>query len=216
MLVADLVSQDGDLKEAGIIWPLTWELADVIVSDLKSWIEGQVNIVELGAGTGVLSMELHARLQHYKQGITIATDLPHVVGLTRLNIEKCRSMYVEREIIAQPLAWGDLADIDQVLSRVRVDLLLLCEGCYWGGWDLLQSDTRSLLSTTFKQLKPRVIWIALTIRDLDREVGFILRLLDEWQAVWWRISRSQMSNFKMEMLSVGMGDKILLKLQRIS
>ena len=104
----------------------------------------------------------------------LATDLPSVVPLLRRNIERVPASCNAR---AAELSWG--CELDAALASP--DVVLCCELAYWGGWSLLQDDTRLPLRRTLRALGGTVFF-AFTLRDADRELGFVraLQVEDGW------------------------------------
>jgi hypothetical protein len=99
----------------------------------------------------------------------VATDLPCVLPLMHANAARGGG-----RVRAQSLPWG-------VDTALRADVVLCCECLYWGGWDLLQDDTRAPLRRTLGQLAGphTIVFLAFTVRDAARELGFVRSLLAE-------------------------------------
>ena len=104
----------------------------------------------------------------------VATDLPSVVPLLCRNVARVPA---SRNARAAELSWG--CELDAALARP--DVVLCCELAYWGGWSLLRDDTRLPLRQTLRALGGTVFF-ACTLRDADRELGFVraLQADDRW------------------------------------
>ena len=134
---------------------------------------------QLGAGTGALSC---AVANAYEGVDVVATDLPSVLPLLQRNVARCcargdvRGATAGRVRVA-PLPWGGLLD-----GFESVDVVLCCDCLYWGGWDVLQTDTLLPLRRTLCALAGpgrAAVYIAFTARDGERELGFVRTLLRE-------------------------------------
>jgi hypothetical protein len=99
----------------------------------------------------------------------VATDLPCVLPLLQANAARCGGL-----VRALSLPWG-------AETALEPDVVLCCECLYWGGWDLLHDDTRAPLRRTLRALTlpHTVVFLAFTVRDAARELGFVRSLLDE-------------------------------------
>jgi len=162
------IVEDRELREAGVLWPVTTDVAAVLMDEFPDeQLQGK-RVLELGAGTGALGIAAAA----LGARVTL-TDLAAVVPLTTQNV-KLNSGTLARggSAVVKVHCWGEsTAELEPPF-----DVILACETLYWGGWDLFQDDTRegqfkTLLSCS--KLDTKII-VGFTIRDKQREVGFLL------------------------------------------
>mmetsp|Transcript_17903 Transcript_17903/g.24762 ORF Transcript_17903/g.24762 Transcript_17903/m.24762 type:complete len:243 (+) Transcript_17903:77-805(+) len=198
------VSQDPELQEAGKLWPCTFSLADLIQVEFPGEGLRGKRVLELGAGTGALGIAVAARWENIE---VVITDLEDVLPLLNTNLELNRaSVSGAAQICVMEHRWGDEVS---ALGRTP-DVLLACETLYWGGWDLLQDDTREALLKSFLSLSNAntKILVGFTIRDAKRELGFIRSCFE-----YFHCRLSQM--MKRGLDEVDNGDEVLLVLTRI-
>ena len=113
----------------------------------------------------------------YEDVTVLATDLPAVLPLLQRNTARCRGGAGAVRAVALP--WG--AGLVGPDAPPHVDIVLCCECAYWGGWDVLQADTRAPLRATLRALcSPRTrLFFAFTLRDAERELGLLRALCAE-------------------------------------
>ncbi len=178
----DVESDTDTLAEAGRLWPLTLQLAAFVAAELPPphGLRADQTVLELGAGTAALSCAL--ALAYPSVGDVCATDLPAVVPLMQRNA--ARNGLAGR-VRAASLPWGDDAALASVLPS-GASLVLCCECVYWGGWSLLDEDTREpLRRTLLAACGPRATcFFAFTVRDSGRELGFIKALVEQDGFAW--------------------------------
>lgn len=165
---------DAGLREAGKLWPVTHVLAAFLQTE--AWFTGgrAVHVVELGAGTGALGIGLQLALP---MATVVLTDLPCVLPLVRLNIERCcgaGAAWPQARALCWGEAWGETADVRERWPEV----VLACECLYWPAASLLEDDTRALLRCTLSAFAARgaTVYLAFTVRDAARELGFAAEL----------------------------------------
>jgi len=194
-----LVACEPALAEAGRVWPLTVALADFVVAQRGTPPHATKLLVELGAGTGALACLL---AQALPRADFVMTDLPHVLPQLQRTVEL--NGLCER-VSVRALPWGE--PVPAALGGASA--VLLCECLYWGGWSLLDADTRAPLRSTLRQLcgSDTDLFLAFTIRDTERELGVIRALLDEDGFEVW-------ASAGVDWVSAVEGDTVVLALRR--
>lgn len=168
------VQADEKLAEAGRVWPLTCTLCEFAVAFAereRSLLHAGARLLELGGGTGALACLLALA---FPSSAVVTTDLQHVVPLA-LRTVALNELHARVAVV--PLSWGESAPPE----ACRPDALFLCECLYWGGWTLLDSDTRQPLRATLLELAGpfTFVFIAFTVRDAERELGFLCQLVEQ-------------------------------------
>lgn len=116
-------------------------------------------VIELGAGTGALSValalagaaevtctDLACHLERMKA--TLLANLPAMGDGTAGHPDRTRRGVVR---VAE-LRWGDVAGCKRVRGERRYDLIVMSEVLYWPASDLFEEDTRDLLKVTLLEL----------------------------------------------------------------
>jgi hypothetical protein len=164
------------LAEAGRLWPLTALMADFVAAEHPPpyGLRGQ-RVLELGGGTAALACALARAYE--SSAFVCSTDLPHVLPLMQRNV--ARNALAGRVHVAA-LPWGKRA-VCAAAALLPIHVVLCCELVYWGGWDILQEDTRQPLRDTLRALcgAQTVVYFAFTVRDAARELGFLRALLEQ-------------------------------------
>ena len=170
------VESDVGLAEAGRLWPLTAHLARFVAAEFPPphGLSG-LHTLELGAGTAALSCALALAYPH---AAVVATDLPVVLPLMQRNVALNG---LSGRVVVAPLPWGDRNALACLFSSGTADVVLCCECLYWGGWTLLEEDTRELLRSSLLTVcnqHTRCV-LGFTVRDAGRELGFVRRLVEQ-------------------------------------
>jgi hypothetical protein len=135
-------------QTGGVVWPVNNIMARVI-KDLPVLLHGK-RVIELGAGTGVLSIAAAA------SGAEVtATDLPDFTSTLQSNVDRNAPLLAAAaatngcgSVRVMGHRWGEaIADLGGPF-----DVVLCCELLYWGGWSLLADDTRAPLLLSLSNL----------------------------------------------------------------
>ncbi|KAJ1485615.1 putative methyltransferase-domain-containing protein [Baffinella frigidus] len=133
---------------SGVVWPVTLILAECFDRVRGSAFLAGKRVLEVGSGTGVLGIGAAALGAH----VTLS-DLPSVVPHLEANVAR------NRPLLSRP-PWGGegvpgTAEVRAHVWGERVqdlnppfDLVLGSDLLYWGGWSLLDLDTRDALLAT--------------------------------------------------------------------
>lgn len=126
-------------------------------------------ILELGAGTGELSVAL------VRAGAVavIATDLPHRVPALA---ERLRTEGVGDIALARPLQFGDIAAARAISTEMHFDAVVATEILYWPALDCCEEDILAPLCATLAEICGRAGCPALLVykvREAERESEFV-------------------------------------------
>ncbi|KAJ8904811.1 hypothetical protein NDN08_001326 [Rhodosorus marinus] len=125
---------------AGEFWQLNWLITSSLLKTCGFVSLRGLNVLELGAGTGALSVAMAKLGAH-----ACATDLPELFPLFQEN-SQANGFQVQTEgahvscqnrgrVMFGSLRWG----VD-TLPQETFQLILGCELLYWGGWSLFDED----------------------------------------------------------------------------
>uniref|UniRef100_A0A7S3DDW4 Uncharacterized protein n=1 Tax=Palpitomonas bilix TaxID=652834 RepID=A0A7S3DDW4_9EUKA len=147
-LVQKSVEESG-IGTAARVWDCAFVLLHYIWQ-VRSTLKGKT-LLELGSGTGL------AALPALAAGATVIfSDLPHALDFTRENVErnlpKLRQWAEEDpasrslgEAVFLPLTWGSDSDLDAILGKYEVDIVIGADVVFW-------PDTFKPLSSTLRRL----------------------------------------------------------------
>jgi hypothetical protein len=134
----------------------------------------QITMVELGSGTGLVSLEIARQLEVSGRRATfVQTDLPEVCKLlsqTTQHYRSASSSSTQTDVIVHPLAWGDTSHasaIQSLLSEPPTHLIC-CDLVYFP--ELLAPLLRSLLHLT--QTNDPTLIMAYKPRSAAKETSF--------------------------------------------
>ena len=136
-------------QTGGVVWPVNYIMAKFMEASQISFCGRKV--IELGAGTGILSISAAACGAH-----VTATDLPDFISMLHTNVARNTSMIAAAAatsggggtVRVMGHRWGEGA----AELGGPFDVVLCCELLYWGGWSLLAEDTRAPLLRSLKDL----------------------------------------------------------------
>eukprot|EP00953_Heterococcus_sp_UTEX-ZZ885_P007871 4730-Heterococcus_DN1.PRE.4 len=148
------------------VWDCSRWLWETLVS--RGGLQGR-RILELGAGTGALSMACSLGGAAY----VVATDMACHVQQMRCNFELTWPCS-QGKMAAVELEWG--APTTHWQMQQPFDLILCSECLYWPALDILQADTLQPLATTISSLLKAgssMCVLAYKVRDSSREERFL-------------------------------------------
>jgi SAM-dependent methyltransferase len=157
-------SSSGSETTGRRLWDCSRWLYNALES--KGSLQGK-RVLELGAGTGALSMACALGGAAY----VIATDLSCHVQQMRCNFEL---NWLQGQMSALEVVWGEPITNWQV--QEPFDLILCCECLYWPALDILQTDTLQPLAATISSLLragSSMCVLAYKVRDASREERFL-------------------------------------------
>jgi hypothetical protein len=162
-------------------WSQLDDPAKGLILQRSKWttIMNGVRVVDLGSGTGIAGIALHAM----GASLVIATDMPKCMSLLETNVAAWNKVHDNRGgvLVAAPLAWERYraGDLNQLLEEhvstasANVDILVACD-CVYGTEHIGRSPIVPIVSDFLlsTELTSRIVFIAYESRDDDIEESF--------------------------------------------